>query len=419
MKTILKTLSFIAILFSTLFFTSCSEDEDKTANEYIYDAFEEWYLWYDELPDVNPNDYDTYDDLIDAISVEQDRWSYAGSYTEITDLLEEGAYKGFGAGFVLDYDNQIKLTHVYDASPMGRIGATRGWIVESINGFTADNLDSVNAALNSSGNVDFVFTNLEANTVTATMQKEEFTMNTILHYEVIPYENDTVGYLVYDSFVEASEDELINVFEYFERKGINELIIDLRYNGGGLVSLATMLTGIIGGEKVYGNVISTMVHNDKKSSYNEETTSIYTGNTLDLDRVYFLTTDGTASASELLINNLKPYMDVILVGSTTHGKPVGMYVLSVSKLDLAILPICFKNVNVNGEGDYFDGLSVDIEANDDLSTDWGNTEEAMLHAALSDIVSATATTSARAKSTQLKNQKYFEYKGLNQYINAY
>lgn len=415
--------SLLVVVFSLFILGSCNlfDDPEKeyTANEYIYAAFDEWYLWYDELPDVDPNDYESYSDLIDAISVEQDRWSFAGSYTEIKKLFESGAYSGFGAGFILDDDMKIKLTHVYDESPMGRLGAQRGWVVESVDGFTVDNLEKVNESLNSSEPVTFVFTNQEGETISQSMQKEEFTMNTVLHSQIYEYSSHTIGYLVFDSFVNASVDELTPVIDHFKAKGINDLIVDLRYNGGGVVDVATMLTGVIGGEKVANQVVASVVHNDKQSDNNSETVSEYEGTTFDLDRVYFITTENSASASELLINSLVPFMEVKLVGSQTHGKPVGMYVFSVEELDLAILPISFKNVNHDGYGDYYNGLPVDIYAVDDIDKNWGDPEEEMLKTALEAITNPATVATAALKSDGLPTKMVFPYKGINQIINAY
>lgn len=112
-------------------------------------------------------------------------------------------------------------------------------------------------------------------------------------------------------------------------------------------------------------------------------------------------------------------MDVTLVGTQTHGKPVGMYVLSVEEIDLAILPICFKNVNHDGYGEYYDGFPVDFQAFDDLSKNWGDPEEEMLKTTLSLILAPNTVISSNLKSLPVQQQHLFPYKGINQIINAY
>ncbi|MFA9390722.1 MAG: S41 family peptidase [Prolixibacteraceae bacterium] len=401
---------------------SCSlfqePEKTSTANDYIYSAFEEWYLWYDQIPKLDPNDYETQQELIEAIKVPQDRWSFSGSYAELTKLFEGGEYTGFGGGFILDNDGKIKITHVYKDSPFGRLNVERGWIVNSVNGFGVDQLNEVNNALNSNDDVNFVFTDDNGEQHQSTVKKEAILMNTVLYSSIIEQENHKIGYLVFDSFLASSEAELKTEFSNFQAQNITDLVIDLRYNGGGLVDLAYQMVGMIGGDKVAGQTIAQVIHNDKKSSKNKPTISQYDGPKVNINAVYFITTSGSASASELLINSLEPFMDVKLIGSNTHGKPVGMYILSVEELDLAILPIAFKNTNHDGYGDYYDGLPADILEVDDLSHNWGNPEEKMLKTALG-AITGVATIASTLKSEQIEQQKLFEYPGIHQFINAY
>lgn len=410
----------IAIL---LILTACDlfigQDKDKTANETIYDTFHEWYLWYDQIPKVDPNDFDSYEALIDAIRFAKDRWSFAGSYAEINNLFQRGEYKGFGAGFMIDYDGQIKITHVYHNSPFGRFGVERGWIVESINGYTVNELDEVNSALSSDAQVEFSLISSEGLAQNLTAAKEAIQINTVLYSTIYEYNAHKVGYVVFDSFLETSKDELNKVFKILSDQNISDLIIDLRYNGGGLNSIAELLIGMVGGDKVNGQTVATILHNDKKSYRDESIFFNYEGIKLNLEQVYFITTKATASASELVINCLDPFMTVKLVGSPTHGKPVGMYILSVEALDLAILPISFKTANSVGYSEYFEGLPVDISQIDDLSHNWGNPEEELFKAALADIIEPVTAATAPLKSEHIGAQKLFQYKGLNQIINAY
>lgn len=420
----ISTIALVIILLSIIFllFSSCNKNNpepQKTANEYVYAAFQEWYLWNDQLPEINPNNYENIGSLIDVLRVEQDRWSFAGSYTEIKKLFESGEFKGFGGGFIIDFDKKIKITHVYNNSPMGREGVKRGWIVESVNKYTVDQLDKVYEGLSSEETVEFVFSDFSGTKHNICIQKESFQMNTVLYSQVYNYPYHKIGYLVFNSFTNSSEDELKKSFEIFKSENCTDLIVDLRYNGGGTNNIANMLVGMIGGEKVKNQVISNMIHNNKNAAKNNTTISNYEGVSLNIDKVYFITTTATASASELVINNLSPFMEVKLVGSNTHGKPVGMYVLPVEEINLAILPICFKMTNSNNFGEYFNGLQANIDEFDDLAYDWGNIEEAMLKAAIKDINEQTIVISSDLKSTQISEQKLIEYKGINHLINTY
>lgn len=419
-----KVISLLLIFNLLLIFSSCEwfkePEKEKTANEYIYKIFKEWYLWYDQIPELDPNSYDNYDDLVAAMKTSVDRWSLAGSLTKIKELLEKGEYKGFGAGFLIDFDKQIKISHCFTGSPLGLQGVQRGWIVKSVNGYTVDNVDGINEALNSDGVVQFVFADLEGKTITINTSRTTFQMNTVMYSNVYVYDEKKTGYLVFHSFVEASLDELKPVFESFSAQGVSDLIVDLRYNGGGMNSVAEALVGMIGGNKVKGKAIDGLVHNDKKTSMNKVSVSNYNGAAVNIDRVYFITSHNTASASEMVINCLKPYLDVKLVGAKTTGKPVGMYIKEIEELDLAVLPISFKNVNALGEGDYFEGFSPNLPQYDDITRNWGDPDELMLQTALNDIrgLSIAGTKSANiSKSTEIK--PLGEFKGINRIINSY
>ncbi len=405
-------------------FHSCNlfdnETEDKkTANEYIYETFKEWYLWYNQIPDIDPNGIATQAELIDSIKSPVDRWSFSGSLTEINKLFEGGSYTGFGAGFMLDADGKIKIPYVYDQSPLGKAGIKRGWQVLSVNGYTPDDLENVNNALANDQTVAFEFLDRDQINHSITATKAEFEMNTVLYSTVFDYSTTKIGYVVFNSFVSTSSAELDTVFTRFKKQNVNELIVDLRYNGGGLNDIAYQLIAEIGGSKVKNQVISKLEHNDKHSDKNTSKISTYKGASLELNRVFFITTSNTASASELVINSMSPFMEVNLTGSNTHGKPVGMYIFKVEALDLAILPISFKNTNQLGYGDYYSGLSVNTNEADDLTHNWGDPEESMLKATLNSVLGAVTFNQPSLKSAKADLQKPLEYQGIYQLIGAY
>lgn len=418
--------AFFGALSLVLFLNGCDlfspddEVKSKTANEYIYDQFKDWYLWYDQIPDIDPNGIETQDALIDSIKVPEDRWSFSGSLTEINKLFLSGEYKGFGAGFMFDATGEIKITHAYMQSPLGRSGVDRGWKVVSINGYTSANIDSLNAALTSDGAVNFVFLDLNNVEHSFSLQRESFAMNTVLYSNVYSVGDKKIGYFVFDGFYNTSVAELKAVVENFRKENITNLIVDLRYNGGGLNDVAYKLFAMIGGDIVKNKTIIEMKHNDKHSSRNQVYVSEYDSTVLNVSSVCFITTKNTASASELVINSLEPYMDVKLIGDQTHGKPVGMYIFSVQALDLAILPISFINTNSLGYGEYYNGLPVDISEVDDLSHAWGDPNELMLKAAISAIKEPElAFHQSQLKSCFTTLPKPFEYKGIYKLIQAY
>ena len=157
------------------------------------------------------------------------------------------------------------------------------------------------------------------------------------------------------------------------------MIIDLRYNGGGLVNGAVSLMEFVAPPSVQDNVCYNIIHNKSKTS-NNFVVNFSSKNNFNLNRVFVITTSGTASASEMFINSLKPYMTVVQIGSRTHGKPVGMYGIEYG--EYVIVPICFSTTNANNEGEYFQGLQPTIHMLDDLKHPLGDKSEDCVYTAL-------------------------------------
>src|SRR5205814_1633016 len=140
-------------------------------------------------------------------------------------------------------------------------------------------------------------------------------------------------------------------FATLQQAGANELVLDLRYNGGGLISVAQHLAGLIGGARTANQTLVKLVFNDKHQEKNETYTIPNPPQALGVDRLVVIATSGTASASELIVNGLRPFMPVTVVGTTTHGKPVGQ--LGYNFCDKVLYPVAFKSVNSRGPGDYY------------------------------------------------------------------
>jgi hypothetical protein len=175
--------------------------------------------------------------------------------------------------------------------------------------------------------------------------------------------------------------------------GATELVLDLRYNGGGLVDVAVHLASLIGGSRTAGQVLLNYIHNDKigpilNKSVNFETLD----QALNLQRLVVITTRASASASELTINSLRAYMPVTIIGDTTYGKPVGQYGLKFC--DKVLFPVSFSIKNANLQGDFFDGLPADCVSGDDYTHQLGDTAEASFAEALTFIRTGACSTQA-------------------------
>ncbi|MCK5662371.1 MAG: hypothetical protein KAI17_02745, partial [Thiotrichaceae bacterium] len=215
------------------------------------------------------------------------------------------------------------------------------------------------------------------------------------------------GYLAFKSFLATSDAELKVVFSDFNAAGVNKVILDLRYNGRGRVSVARNLASFMVPSSLTNELFALLKQNDKHQDLNSSYYFKSMVNELDLDRVVVITSGSTASASEMVINGLKPFVDVKTVGNKTFGKPVGMNPVEFD--DKVILPITFATYNQDGEGEYFDGIPYDCFVKDDLNFDFGDPLEPMLAEAL--VVSQKGTCSAAklAQKSQADRSVYKSY----------
>ncbi|WP_320017686.1 S41 family peptidase [Labilibaculum manganireducens] len=425
---ILNKYSLVVILASL--FLSCSDDNNilprsgtnKTAYEVIDKTMQEWYLWNEDLPDISSANYSSANDYFEALLADQDRWSYIANLDELLAYFENGTYTGYGLSFKFDSNNDLRVKLIFDESPLAAEGITRGWKLVNINQLAISNLseEQILNELDKSSGI-FIFENNAGEQKEITASQKVLNQNTVLKREVIPYEGTQVAYLAFDSFLGKSEDELNEAFTYFKEQNAKELVLDLRYNGGGSTYISNQLADLITGNAYVGEVYSKVSHNNSKTSENFTEAFESQASAYGFERVFVITTSGTASASEMVINGLKPYLgedNVILIGSKTHGKPVGMYVFEEKALNLAIVPISFSITNALNEGGYFDGIPVNYEISDDLSHDFGDIDESNLKAALEYIKNKKfpVITAVKALST---TEREFKKKGLEELIDAF
>ncbi|MFP4092451.1 MAG: S41 family peptidase [Cyclobacteriaceae bacterium] len=415
------------------FLASCEKDEvvEQIPDEQVFTAedslkmavfqvMDEWYLWNDEIPEVNVDEYETADALMDAMmNKTYDKWSYIENEEDYDALFDRGEYKGYGIRMAFDDKGQLRVAFVYNDSPFGRAGVDRSWIIDKINGASVKTL-AENGTLNevlAAESHTFDLIKPDGTTATLPMSKSTIGMNTVTEVEVFQLEGAKVGYLSFVSFLATSEAELDVAFQQFKAENIDELIVDLRYNGGGRVNIAEMMASNIMGNGGVGRNFLKYRHNDDKSAEYDQTVPFNSAKIpLDLDRLIVITSSGSASASELLINGLLPFVDVVLIGDDTYGKPVGSRPFRFG--GYAINPISFKVLNDIDEGEYFGGLQADAYVVDDLSHKLGDPEEARLKEALYFIENGSFT-GLNARSSQQLREQQIELEGIQREIGAY
>lgn len=370
------------------------------------------YFWYKDVPALDPlsGDYATAQDLLKKMQSFTtgpdgnvlDRYSFLDDGSVLDELQGNGGDLGMDVSYVRDQSGTISLIVISadKNSPSGQVGVNRGWIINSINGGSVayDNGGAnynriVNAIYGSDQQATFVFTRPDGTSQTNTLVKSTYAINPVLFDTVYNIAGQNVGYFVYNTFTSLKDDnnantvagnEVDRVFSKFSASNISSLIVDLRYNSGGDVETAVSLTDRIAPSSLNGK---EMFHQSFNDLLNDEFTAEGVSNVtnfdgsgnLNLQNVFFIGTRSTASASELVYNSLRPYMNVKLVGDTTYGKPVGFWVMQIYSYKdntpqfLAnLFPVAFESLNSAGQGSYYNGLLPDQKAVDYVNVPWGN-----------------------------------------------
>ncbi|MBC7921565.1 MAG: hypothetical protein H7Z75_10820 [Ferruginibacter sp.] len=368
----------------------------------VYYWSKEVYLWAPRLPDrasFNPLGYASPEDVIEKVRTysplgaggqPNDRFSFVLPKTD-WDNIEAGTESDLGVGFKYASATDLRVAYVYAQSSAGKQGVARGWRVLRVNGTEANvgNQAVVNRAL-AQTDVTISFEKSDGTQQTLALRTDAYQTNPVLSRKVLAVGSQKVGYVAFNTFLgNTAVEELQAAFNDFKSEAITDLVVDLRYNGGGSTTIMEGFANLLMPANAVGKVMYTMQWNERYAQRLNRTipfAGVPSG--LNLSRVVFITTRRTASASELLINSLRPYVNVKLIGETTVGKPVGFPVIPIRmsasdpSQNYVVAPVAFQNVNADNFGDYFDGIAVDKTVADDLTRDFGDASEACLSAAL-------------------------------------
>ena len=415
-STIIGTATRIEVLENTINLTikvnnECEErykgEKYFRIHEFIWTALNDYYLWQEEVPsladEIKPIGSTRYRELIkpypepesffESLKYEQDKYSLIRSNYEDIENSIKGIDANNGLKFILSRygsgENILGVvTHILEESDAAGKDIKRGDIFTSVDGqnLNLNNYrellfgDNLNYTLNMADlNNNLLSPNGKNVSLTKT---ENFQSNPIQISKIINTGSSKIGYLMYNQFAEGFDDDLNNVFSSFKAEQINDLILDLRYNGGGLVRSAVNLAGMITGQ-FNGEVFAKYLWNKKLMTYFNSDLERFSSqleinfsesladgtpiNSLNLSRVYIITSGRSASSSELVINGLSPYINVIQVGDNTYGKNVGGPAALYDYIDndgtkhpnhtYAIYCMTFYSANSNDFYDYADGLA--------------------------------------------------------------
>ncbi len=355
----------------------------RQINDFINENMSFFYFWNEEMPDIDP-DYepDSEEYFNKLLKSPEDRWSFiTDDYAGLIDYFA-GIQKSVGYSILPAYlnstSNQVVafIEYVYRDSPASEAGLKRGDMLYKINDqiitdqnyrdlLSLDNFTLTLGQLNTGNTITELSPSLSLTAI-------ELTQHPIVAKSIIETEAGVkVGYLAYSSFVSNYDTALVNTFSEFKAAGVSEMVLDLRYNGGGSVATASLLGDMLVPPGNEGNTFIKEVRNKPftqtlidEYNYTEDSFRIafkQNDNNLNLNRLFALTTPGTASASEMIIYGLSPYMDVIQVGDTTHGKYYASITLydTKKKHNWAIQPLVMRSINANDDIDYSQGLLPD------------------------------------------------------------
>jgi C-terminal processing protease CtpA/Prc len=381
----------------------CNDMDDEpipsglAVNDFIWKGLNLYYLWQEDVPDLADNrfanqgelntfltNYSNPVDLFNHLRTDTttDRFSVIFSDYSVLEGVLSGTTMNNGMDYALRYTDNTNtavfgwVRYVLPNSDAEAKGIQRGDIFYAIDGvpLTGSNYRTLTASTSYTINMaDYNNGNITPNGQSVALTKTNLSENPIFINTVIHQGTHKIGYLVYNGFYASYDSQLNAAFGDLASQGITDLVLDLRYNSGGSINSATKLASMITGQFT-GDLFAKQQWNAKAQAFYESNNpsaleNRFVGglNSLHLNKVYILTTNGTASASELVINCLKPYINVVQIGDVTLGKNVGSITLYdsptfVSKSDInpshkyAMQPIVLKIVNKDGFGDYTTGI---------------------------------------------------------------
>ena len=365
----------------------CSNAGQK---QFVLDAMNDWYLWNDLLPaNVNLDNFATPQAVLDHLTSFQplDNFSFLTTAEADQQLFGEGKFEGYGFSSRFVASGDLRLTRVFADGPAGAAGLARGDRIVTLDGRTIADIESNEGVFNflaSNSTLNFGMRRPDTSEYDVAISQGIVTIDPVPQWRIIDADGGRkVGYMELASFISTADPVFATVFGEFGAANVTEVIIDMRYNGGGLVSTAELLGDYLGGLVAENLTFSRTEFNaDRAADNNDQEFFERRINSISLSSVVVIATQRTASASELVANSMIPHVDVQIVGDRTFGKPVGQ--IGLEFCGQLLRPTSFQTVNANGEGDYFDGLPVGAgcEAADDLNLPVGDDADPNLIEAL-------------------------------------
>lgn len=398
---------------------ACSLEAQKT---WLRQYFADEYLWYATHPNPDPAPYATIGTYFDALltpgvannsDLPADRWSFFESTASFDQFYGEGRTLGYGLSVAgLEVAQQpnlpLRVRYVEQRSPAATAGVVRGDTIVSINGrssadiIASDDYSALTPA--AAGEVlQLVLRDIAGVERSVAVAAQVYDLTPLADHRIVTSPAGTkIGYVVLKDFISQAESPMETAFADFKANGVREIVLDLRYNGGGLVSTArTLASYAAGAARGPSQTFATLRYSDKRQSRNSTYAYPAVGalpSGLDATRVFVLSGARTCSASELAINGLKPFANVVQIGDVTCGKPVGF--VPADSCGSTYSAVNFEAVNAAGAGRYWDGIAPTCPVADDFDRALGDPAEALLAAARAYVdTGACPTASTRERPT--------------------
>ena len=390
----------------------------------------EWYLFPDTLPaSLDPAPYATVSDYIDALTATARAQRKDRYFTYLTSIASEDAFYSSGSsagfGFRLSLDataRRVFIAETFEGTAALAAGIDRGTEIVAI-GTSASDLRTVDAIIaaeggagvtnalgpSTAGTTRVLRITDATGTRNVTVSKTDYSLTPVSSRygaQIITDGGKQVGYLNLRTFISTADPALRSAFASFRAAGITNVIVDMRYNGGGLVSIAELMSNLLGANRSGSEVIDYTTFRPEKAANNVTAVFAPQPQSVAPTKVAFIGTGGTASASELVIAAQIPYLhaNAGLIGTNTYGKPVGQIALDRAACDDRLRVIAFALQNANRQGAYYDGLASIMEAScqagDDLAHPLGSPLETSTRAALDYLAGRSCTAIAATAGTQ-------------------
>lgn len=425
----------LGTLIIPVYLTSCGEDrwaayaEQTETDRWIDDTMRVWYYWHEDIPNTNKLNYfiapfNFYSSVLSKKDGKNGR--YYSTIDSLKNTTRSIPYTDYSYGFqfttnrVENNDTALYAHVLYVASnsPASTIKLERGdWVME-MNGkpITKKNYSKLYGSSEMELTVGYY--DAPNDTIIAYKEPRKIASARSINDNPVYYKNvyirgsKRIGYLVYNHFSSGVTDnsneydnDLRSASQYFASQQVNEFVLDLRYNNGGLLSCANLMCALLAPADKLGQKLGHLEFNNRfnprEKEFKLETSLIQNGTNLNLNTLYVLTTSQTASASEMVINCLSPYMNVVLIGATTEGKNVGSRAFSNQALMITMSPIVCKIYNSKRESNYEAGFKpqYQIDENSNLSQflPFGDPKESLLSTALS-IIDGSYTPGSKTRS---------------------